>query len=56
VFIDGERVDGAQPEELLWTVIDRALRAAGEVRANAATGSGCRAGSADPALWRRKIG
>ena len=29
--IDGERVDGAQPEELLWTVIDRALRAAGEV-------------------------
>jgi protein-disulfide isomerase len=31
VFIDGERVDGAQPEEQLWMVIDRALRAAGEV-------------------------
>ena len=31
VFIDGERVDGAVPEEQLWTVIDRALRAAGEV-------------------------
>jgi protein-disulfide isomerase len=30
VFIDGERVDGAQPEELLWLVIDRALRASGE--------------------------
>ena len=31
VFIDGERVDGAVPEEQLWLVIDRALRAAGEV-------------------------
>ncbi len=31
VFIDGERVDGAIPEEQLWMVIDRALRAAGEV-------------------------
>jgi protein-disulfide isomerase len=31
VFIDGERVDGAVPEEQLWMVIDRALRAAGEV-------------------------
>jgi protein-disulfide isomerase len=30
VFIDGERVDGAIPEEQLWMVIDRALRAAGE--------------------------
>ena len=30
VFIDGERVDGAVPEEQLWMVIDRALRAAGE--------------------------
>jgi len=30
VFIDGERVDGAVPEEQLWLVIDRALRAAGQ--------------------------
>ena len=30
VFIDGERIDGAIPEEQLWLVIDRALRAAGE--------------------------
>ena len=30
LFIDGERVDGAIPEEQLWLVIDRALRAAGE--------------------------
>jgi len=29
VFVDGERVDGAIPEEQLWLVIDRALRAAG---------------------------
>jgi len=30
LFIEGERVDGAIPEEQLWLVIDRALRAAGE--------------------------
>jgi len=30
VFVDGERFDGAIPEEQLWMVIDRALRAAGE--------------------------
>jgi protein-disulfide isomerase len=29
VFVDGERIDGAQPEEMVWRVIDRALRAAG---------------------------
>jgi len=29
VFVDGERIDGAVPEEQLWLVIDRALRAAG---------------------------
>jgi len=29
VFVNGERIDGAQPEELVWAVIDRALRAAG---------------------------
>lgn len=29
VFVNGERIDGAQPEELVWMVIDRALRAAG---------------------------
>jgi protein-disulfide isomerase len=29
LFIDGEHVDGAQPVEQVWTVIDRALRAAG---------------------------
>ncbi len=30
VFVDGERVDGAVPEEQLWLVIDRALRASGQ--------------------------
>jgi protein-disulfide isomerase len=30
VFVNGERIDGAQPEDLVWMVIDRALRAAGE--------------------------
>ena len=30
VFVNGERIDGAQPEEMVWMVIDRALRAAGE--------------------------
>ncbi len=30
LFIDGERVNGAIPEQQLWMVIDRALRAAGE--------------------------
>jgi len=29
LFIDGEHVDGAQPAEQVWAVIDRALRAAG---------------------------
>jgi len=29
LFVDGERIDGAVPEEQLWLVIDRALRAAG---------------------------
>ena len=29
VFVDGERFDGAIPEEELWLVIDRALRAQG---------------------------
>jgi protein-disulfide isomerase len=29
VFVNGERIDGAQPEELVWLAIDRALRAAG---------------------------
>jgi protein-disulfide isomerase len=29
VFIDGERIDGWVPQEVLWAVIDRALRAAG---------------------------
>jgi protein-disulfide isomerase len=29
VFVDGEHIDGAQPVEQVWTVIDRALRAAG---------------------------
>lgn len=28
-FVNGERVDGAVPEQKLWLVIDRALRAAG---------------------------
>lgn len=30
LFVNGERIDGAQPEEQVWMVIDRALRAAGE--------------------------
>jgi protein-disulfide isomerase len=29
VFVDGERIDGAIPQDQLWLVIDRALRAAG---------------------------
>jgi protein-disulfide isomerase len=29
VFVDGERINGALPEEEVWMVIDRALRAAG---------------------------
>jgi predicted DsbA family dithiol-disulfide isomerase len=29
LFIDGEHIDGAQPDEQVWLVIDRALRAAG---------------------------
>lgn len=30
LFVDGERVTGAIPEEQLWLIIDRALRAEGE--------------------------
>lgn len=30
LFVNGERVDGAVPQDQLWAVIDRALRAAGE--------------------------
>jgi protein-disulfide isomerase len=29
IFIDGEHINGAQPSEQVWLVIDRALRAAG---------------------------
>lgn len=29
LFVDGERIEGAVPEQELWMVIDRALRAAG---------------------------
>jgi protein-disulfide isomerase len=29
LFIDGERINGAVPEEQIWLVVDRALRAAG---------------------------
>ncbi len=29
LFVDGERISGALPQEDVWTVIDRALRAAG---------------------------
>jgi protein-disulfide isomerase len=29
LFVNGERIEGAQPEELVWRAIDRALRAAG---------------------------
>ena len=31
LFVEGERISGAVPEPQLWMVIDRALRAAGEV-------------------------
>jgi protein-disulfide isomerase len=31
LFIDGEHINGALPPEQIWAVIDRALRAAGEV-------------------------
>jgi protein-disulfide isomerase len=31
LFVDGERIDGAVPEEQVWIAIDRALRDAGEV-------------------------
>ncbi len=30
LFVNGERIDGAIPEQQVWDVIDRALRAAGE--------------------------
>jgi protein-disulfide isomerase len=30
LFIEGERINGAMPQEQVWMVIDRALRAAGE--------------------------
>jgi protein-disulfide isomerase len=46
LFVDGEHVVGAIPEDQLWLVIDRALRAAGEeppstpARAAGAQGSG----------------
>jgi protein-disulfide isomerase len=30
LFIEGEKINGAMPEDQLWLVIDRALRAAGE--------------------------
>jgi hypothetical protein len=30
VFVEGERIGGALPQEQVWMVIDRALRAAGE--------------------------
>ena len=29
LFVDGEHIDGAQPKEQVWLLIDRALRAAG---------------------------
>jgi protein-disulfide isomerase len=29
VFVDGERIDGAVPEDMVWQAIDRALRAEG---------------------------
>ncbi|MGD0800377.1 MAG: thioredoxin domain-containing protein [Terracidiphilus sp.] len=29
LFVEGERINGAQPQEQVWMVIDRALRAAG---------------------------
>jgi protein-disulfide isomerase len=30
LFVNGERIDGAVPEQQVWAVIDRALKAAGE--------------------------
>jgi protein-disulfide isomerase len=46
LFVNGERIDGAIPEEQVWAVIDRALRAAGveppaaPAATHPATGSG----------------
>jgi protein-disulfide isomerase len=37
LFVNGERVDGAQPEAMVWAVIDRALRAAGVAPPTAAS-------------------
>ena len=30
LFVDGERINGAVPEDQVWQVIDRALKAVGE--------------------------
>ena len=37
IFVEGERIEGFVPEQQLWAVIDRALRAAGEQPPAAAT-------------------
>lgn len=39
LFVDGERISGAVPEEQVWMAIDRALRAAGEQPPNEPTQS-----------------
>ena len=37
LYVNGERIDGAKPQDELWAAIDRALRAAGEQPPPAAT-------------------
>jgi protein-disulfide isomerase len=49
VFVDGERIDGAVPEEQIWLVIDRALRAAGVEPPAAPAGPSAPAPAATPA-------
>ncbi len=48
LFVNGERISGALPEDQVWMVIDRALRAAGEqppaLQAQSAAGASAAAG------------
>lgn len=48
VFVEGERIDGAIPEEQIWQVIDRALRAAGEQPPAASPSSPAKPASSAP--------
>jgi protein-disulfide isomerase len=57
VFVDGERFDGAIPEQQLWLVIDRALRAEGiQPPANPPTGLPIPTAARYPAFRNGEIG